>query len=251
MDSPCEFSSSRCKRFSELKRAYDAIVEENERGYVEALKDFDRLVETRIRKTLGRGRSADQAWKSCKGGLYEYAVCRAIEEMLVEIPGLSERLALVHGTRLSEEYRQQIVIANWTEIMPDTDLAIVDLKTGKVRAILSCKTSLRERLTETAFWRKELSERGIEYIFVTTDKDGEIRIDTNRYIVMHVIDYTIITDPKQLQNTVEYWRKRFGDRNDFDALIAKIGGIEKLCEILCKLAGLRDRTHLCCRGLER
>jgi len=85
----------------------------------------------------------------------------------------------------------------WT----DVDILIIEKYTNSVIAILLYKTSLRERLTETAFWKRELEKtrdmREIKLIFVTTDKDNELRTETNRYILLHVIDYTFITDPKK------------------------------------------------------
>lgn len=65
-----------------LESKYDDIAkQEYEDGYLDALKNFDSFAETNLRKILGdfyrESRSADQAWKSCKGSLNEYAIAKA------------------------------------------------------------------------------------------------------------------------------------------------------------------------------
>ncbi len=113
-------------------------------------------------------------------------------------------------------------------------------KTNFVRVIISCKTSLRERLTETAFWKRELEKtkntQDIKLVFVTTDKDNELRIDTNRYILLHVIDCTFVTDPKKYKELIEAYSRKYGSRKDFTQLLSRvkfIGEIEDFLKNLC------------------
>jgi len=83
----------------------------------------------------------------------------------------------------------------------------------------ACKTSLRERLTETAFWRREPERnprtRDIRLLFVTTDKDDELRIDTNRYIIFHVMNHRFVTDPNKCKQLIQVYKGKYGDRRDF------------------------------------
>lgn len=101
---------------------------------------------------------------------------------------MKEKLALVKGDEGIVAYKDQIKIENWSEILPDADMLLIDRKKRFARAIISCKTSLRERLTETAFWKREQekSDRtiNVRVIFITTDKDNELgieQIDTFSY----------------------------------------------------------------------
>ena len=119
-----------------LREAYDKLLHEKTLSYINALKIFDELAEANIRSILGSGKSADQKWRSCKGALYEYAVCKAIEEIFEKIPMLNKKLAIIHGTQLNFNYRSQIVIGNWTDIMPDADFVVVDLSNSIVKAII-------------------------------------------------------------------------------------------------------------------
>ena len=252
MDISCDFQPRFCKNtyYSALKEKFDNIVRQYN-SYIRALMEFDVITENNIRIGFGNafsGRSGSQRWKSCKGSLYEYAVCRAIQEMIDRIHELRQNVKIIHGLKLdSNEYRayaNQIIIRDWSDILPDTDFIVVD-SNNIVRAIISCKTSLRERLTETAFWKMEHKDRNIEYIFITTGTNREITLDTNRYIIMHILDYTIITEQNNLEGIIRIWKNKYGTHNDFEKLIFKIGGIVKLCEVLCNYINNEEERNKC------
>lgn len=134
------------------------------------------------------------------------------------------------GDEEMEIYADQIVIRNWNDILPDVDILLVEKETNAVRAIISCKTSLRERLTETAFWKREIEKIGnkkLKLIFITTDKDNELKIDTNRYILLHVIDCTFVTNPRKYEQLLATYQERYGDRKDFYKLFEKSNLLRK------------------------
>gem|GEM_PF-635611 len=250
MSNECKFKPRFCRIniFNELKRLYDEYVTNNQLDFRSALERFETIAEETIKpkiikllitlkdkKRLNEAqnkKSIDQKWRSCKGSLYEYAVCKALNEILMNDPSSAQRLDIIHGSQLNDPIRKQLTIKNWSEILPDADFVIINKASNKVVAILSCKTSLRERLTETAFWAKELKPKGIDVIFITTDKDEEVTADVNRYIVMHVLDYTIITDPNRYNEIISEWRGRYGDRQDFDSMINKVISFRNIIEIL-------------------
>ena len=143
------------------------------------------------------------------------------------------------GDDALEAYKDDIVIRNWSEIFPDVDLLLVEKETNKILAILSCKTSLRERLTETAFWKREMEKvrkrDSIKLVFITTDKDRELRTDTNRYILQHVVDYTFITNPHRYAELIEAYRKKYGKNKDFEDFIEKIKPIDEINQTIYTL----------------
>lgn len=212
--------------------------------YLEAVQDFDLIAETKLRDTLqefyDNPRSRDQAWKTCKGSLYEYAVFKSIQQAVIKDEGLNRRFTVMEGDKASDRHRSQVTIRNWSEIFPDVDILIVEKDGNSVKAIMSCKTSLRERLTETAFWKRELekseSTKDIRLVFITTDKDNELRIDTNRYILLHVVDCTFVTDPQKYNELVESYKNRYGDREDFSKLLSKIKKITEISDFLRSLS---------------
>jgi len=232
----------RCKEevIMRLKDGYDYIVKNEFKGdYLRTIQEFDRIAENRLRQILGsiysNQKSMDQAWKSCKGKLYEYAVFKTVNAVISEDNILKSKLKVVLGDT-NTLHESKIVIPNWSEIYPDADIIIIDTENNKVKAILSCKTSLRERLTETAFWRRELERlnetKDVKMMFVTTDKDNELRLDTNRYIAMHVLDYTIITDLDKYEGLIKILESKYRSKRDFEELQSKIRPITELKDIL-------------------
>jgi len=227
--------SGLCKKeFLEvLVSSYNRIVfQEFDGCYLKGLENFEDIAEKKLRKIAeeyySSPKSVNQAWRSCKGKLYEFAVFNYIKSVVEENEFFRKHLSVEFG-------KNQVVIRNWTEIFPDLDIVITEQKTKKVKAILSCKTSLRERLTESAFWRREFEKIGldsIKVVLVTTDKDNELKGEKNRYILLHVIDCTFITEPRKYQELIEVYRMRYGNRPDFEKLAQKVKPISDISNFL-------------------
>jgi hypothetical protein len=65
------------------------------------------------------------------------------------------------------------------DVWPDNDIILVtEESTQHWRAfgIVSCKTSLRERMFESAFWTLATRDTGLRSLFVTADLDNELGI---------------------------------------------------------------------------
>lgn len=64
-------------------------------------------------------------------------------------------------------------------ILPDSDIVIYNPKTAKVKAIISCKASVRERFAQTLYWKVKLSAnertKNIKMYFVTVDKEYNVK----------------------------------------------------------------------------
>ncbi len=231
-----------------LKHEYDRIVHEKYNGvFLDGLKNFNNIAEDELRQVLlefyENARSRDQAWKTCKGSLYEYAVYRYITQIIENNESLKRRLIIRMGDEALDTHGDQIAIKNWCDIFPDVDILIIDKDTQLVKAILSCKTSLRERLTETAFWKREFEKTkeltDIKVIFITPDKDNELKTETNRYILLHVIDYTFITDPERYESLIKSYRKKYGDRDDFGLLLDRVKSIDDMKKFFNKVFAQR------------
>ncbi len=84
---------------------------------------------------------------------------------------------------LSEELSKikRAVSVNYGEFglyLPDADVIIYNPKNFKIIAILSSKSSLRERVAQTGYWKIKLSQdpvtKNIKAFFITPDKDGTL-----------------------------------------------------------------------------
>ncbi|MBP1450121.1 MAG: hypothetical protein JZD41_09060 [Thermoproteus sp.] len=216
------------KIIDKMKSKYDEIVRNvYNNNYVEALQNFDDIAEKEIKPLLTYvTKNKEQIWRNNRGKIYEYAVYKALENIVNSDEKLKASLKVIQGDSLksNKNLKSQIVIRNWSDIMPDADIIIIDVY-NNVKAIISCKTSLRERLTETAFWKRELernpSTKKVKIVFITIDKDDELKIDTNRYIIQHVIDFTFITS-KDRYSELLFSLSKYKNKPDYNQLISKI-----------------------------
>lgn len=74
-------------------------------------------------------------------------------------------------------------------LLPDTDIVIADRDlinpwNSKILAIVSCKTSLRERIAQACYWKLKLLSsnvtKHIKVYLATTDNDDDFSIGKNR-----------------------------------------------------------------------
>ncbi|MEO0258570.1 MAG: BsaWI family type II restriction enzyme [candidate division WOR-3 bacterium] len=226
-----------------LKNIYEDEIHNTYNGnYLLGLENFYDIAEYKLRKFLQEKyisqTSIDQSWKSCKGELYEYAVYKFLTNTISKHEKYGGILSIHRGSEIINEQNNDLAIKNWNVIYPDLDLVLRE-NNKKILAIFSCKTSLRERLTETAFWKRELQQfshlRDIKLIFVTTDRDEELRAETNRYIILHIIDYTLITEPQRYFSIMKFYEKKFGNRSDFKILQKKVRPIKDFITVLQEL----------------
>jgi type II restriction enzyme len=231
---------SRCSSdlWNSIHQALLEYKEQQKMEWKDVLENFENISETYIRKKVqsesGYKRNYDQAWKSCKGKLYEYVVYEYIKEILKKknISYISVKME----EELGESEKESVQIHNWDTIMPDTDLVLE--KDSRILAILSCKTSLRERLTETAFWSYMLrtsSGKRVEIVFVTTNKDNELQHNNNRYILQHIVDATLITNKEKYNQFINEIKAKYKDKKDLHDFLSKIYNTDTFIEYIEKI----------------
>jgi type II restriction enzyme len=151
---------------------------------------------------------AEQSWKPFKGANFEKLVLYIIGQELE-----SMGLRCISGDKLlkpknlplelSDVYHKLVVRYGKYSILPDADLVIYEPETHEVIGIVSCKTTLRERIAQTAYWKLKLSQdpltMHIKGYFVTTDEDRDLarglsspQVSRNRIIVEHELDGTYV-----------------------------------------------------------
>ena len=151
---------------------------------------------------------AEQSWKPFKGANFEKLVLYIIRQELE-----SMGLRCISGDKLlkpknlplelSDVYHKLVVRYGKYSILPDADLVIYEPETHEVIGIVSCKTTLRERIAQTAYWKLKLSQdpltMHIKGYFVTTDEDRDLarglsspQVSRNRIIVEHELDGTYV-----------------------------------------------------------
>ena len=178
------------------------------KDFVPLLKELGGKEFTDIPKLLevGRERHAnkfpyeskdfEQSWRSVKGRGLERVVEYLLERELA-FTGLELRPINSLARHL------QLDFAQFGHHIPDVDLAVFQPSKDRVIAILSIKSSLRERATQTAFWRLKMhgsaNTRDIRVFLLTPNSDDILRSDRpptkQRAVLENDIDGTYIVNP--------------------------------------------------------
>lgn len=168
------------------------------------------LASPRAAKLRAQGKTpdAEQSWKPFKGANFEklvlYIIRQEVESMGLRcVPGDKLLRPKNLFAELSAVYRNLLIRYGQYSLLPDADLVIYKPKTCKVIGIVSCKTTLRERIAQTAYWKLKLSQDPltvhIKGYFITADEDKDLArglsnppVSRNRIIVEHELDGTYV-----------------------------------------------------------
>jgi type II restriction enzyme len=128
----------------------------------------------------------EQSWKGFKGKNLEKLIIHIIKDE-VENMGLKiakgDILERTKPENLSEELSKvkRAVSVNYGKFglhLPDADVIIYNPKRFKIVAILSSKSTLRERVAQTGYWKIKLLRdpvtKDIKAFFLTPDEDGTL-----------------------------------------------------------------------------
>ena len=120
-------------------------------------KDFDsipKLLEVAREKheeDFPGNKDFEQSWRSVKGRglekLLEFMLRRQLQDLDLE---------LLHAQEVGKSLK--IDYGEYGEHYPDVDLVVFQRSRNRILAILSIKASLRERATQTAYWRLKLRD---------------------------------------------------------------------------------------------
>jgi type II restriction enzyme len=177
------------------------------------------------------GKDPNQSWNAWSGKNFQKIIEYAIETHLRESQyplGLTSDANLTKSVLPAdlERVRTNIeVFYDQYSVVPDADIILYDRRNGKVIAVLSCKSSLRERIAQAAYWKVKLQSsmrtKDILCYLVSTDNDEDFqgeRKTRNRIIVEHgELDGAYILQDIPESEKVKNFRHIFPD---LDAIFA-------------------------------
>jgi len=145
--------------------------------------------------------------------LIQHIITEPIESLGLKVVN-GNMLERTMTKNLSEELRQvkRNLLIDYGEFgchLPDVDIVIYNPQNRKVIAIISSKLSLRERITQTGYWKLKLltdeDTAHIKVYLITPDKDGDL-LEKNtekkgRAIVEMELDGTYILTEKNLDDS--------------------------------------------------
>ncbi|MGB9721277.1 MAG: BsaWI family type II restriction enzyme [bacterium] len=134
------------------------------------------------------GKDHEQSWKAFKGKNLEKLIIHIIKEEVEQL-GLKivrgDTLEKTQPKNLSKELStvKRRVCVDFGEYglhLPDADIIIYEPEKVEIIAILSSKSTLRERIAETGYWKIKLLQdsitKNIRVLFITPDEDGDLTI---------------------------------------------------------------------------
>jgi len=139
---------------------------------------FEILIETKKIFQKEYNDRNGQKWRNESGTMLEllviYFIHKEIKKLGYEITTDDEINSSDSG--ILEKVGHNIVLKYGKYyILPDSDIVIYNPNTAEVKAIISCKASVRERFAQTLYWKVKLAAnertRNIKMYFITVDKE--------------------------------------------------------------------------------
>lgn len=229
------------------KQTIEKLVHDIKKGDAKLEDAWEKIQE--LKKVYVRQYS-QQSWNSFIGKKFQEAVFSNLRNYIKQLKSQSPRFKKVHIFTESQIKKNEIIsrklAVKYGEyfLLPDADMAIVyynfaDPWSSEVLAIVSCKTSLRERIAQACYWKLKLLSSNItkntQVVLATMDNDKDFFIiDKNnrfdgkardRIIAEHELDgvYVLRGDFKEEweSSKVKRYQRIFND-------IVQLSGTHKL-----------------------
>jgi len=214
------------KMYEELKRKYGLNAYKHVSELLAEAKELQR--KNFVENPSPQG-DFEQSWKPVKGNLLEKLITHILEDEVVSLG-----LRIVRGRKLDKSKSQNLSkelslvkrnllvdYGGFGSHLPDVDMIIYNPRTFKVLAVISSKSSLRERIAQTAYWKLKLyGDKATEHIkvyFLTPDEDGTLTIQTpankDRAMVEVDTDGSYVMSERQIEesSTVKMFDKFIDD----------------------------------------
>ena len=131
---------------------------------------------------------SSQSWNSFIGGVFENLVYYLLKNYISQLSKTPEfkNIALFTEDEIdANDYLHQKLSIRYGKkerVLPDTDMAIVDFypfdqRKSEIVGIISCKTSLRERIAQACYWKLKLlssdATKNVRVFLATADNDDD------------------------------------------------------------------------------
>lgn len=197
--------------FEELKRRYLERLKVNPKAYEEISDLIEGMKPAHEADAIKRSvRDIAQSWRRWKGNSYEKFVAFVLADFVDKnLPDLGVIIGQDIARRVTDERLSVIKRSLMTafgihgQFLPDADVIVYSKSDLSIIAVVSCKTSLRERIAQTGFWKLKLLQnpltRHIKMFFATSDDDKVFEqgkpITKSKAIAMHELDAVYVLRP--------------------------------------------------------
>jgi hypothetical protein len=184
----------RDKILNNPKQKVQEIIQQIEKGQISSTEGWDKIKKLKEEYVDILN---EQSWHSFIGNKFEKLVRTSIRVYVNNIREKDETLkgleVLTTGDIKKKKneviFRKLAVRYGDYLLLPDTDLTIVDFHfehswESSIVAIISCKTSLRERIAQACYWKLKLlssdTTKNIKVFLATVDNDKDFIIDLTK-----------------------------------------------------------------------
>lgn len=175
--------------FEDLKNLYLKRLKRNPHAYEEIsdiLEDAKGIHQVDFLSERPDG-DHGQSWRAWKGKNFERLVHFIVSDLIKRELSLETVQGSTLERRTLDDDLSRVkrnILVDFGDhgcFVPDADIVVYDPSDYTVRAIISCKITLRERIAQTGFWKLKLEQNpvteNIKVFFVTPDEDDSLAVD--------------------------------------------------------------------------
>ena len=176
----------------DAKKNVEKLIFEIEKGKIPPEKAWDKIKKL---KELYVKNYSEQSWHSYIGNKFQNIVYSILKGYFNRLKSKNQEFSGLTVFKESEVKGNEIIARKLAVrygkylLLPDTDMAIVDYNfedpwKSEILAIISCKTSLRERIAQACYWKLKLLSsdvtKNVRVFLATTDNDEDFFIKSKR-----------------------------------------------------------------------
>ena len=176
----------------DVKKNVEKLIFEIEKGKIPPEKAWDKIKKL---KELYVKNYSEQSWHSYIGNKFQNIVYSILKGYFNRLKSKNQEFSGLTVFKESEVKGNEIIARKLAVrygkylLLPDTDMAIVDYNfedpwKSEILAIISCKTSLRERIAQACYWKLKLLSsditKNVRVFLATTDNDEDFFIRSKR-----------------------------------------------------------------------
>ena len=160
------------------------------------------------------GKDIGQSWRSFKGKNFQKLIQDIITESIEKLGLKVVNDDTLESSQLPQELdivkqNMEINYGEFGKRLPDADIVVYNPEDSRVVAIISSKTSLRERIAQTGYWKFKLLEnentKHIKVYLITPDRDKDFtKVDPAnkpRVIAEVELDGTYVLTTEELEES--------------------------------------------------
>lgn len=183
------------------KKKIDELIDRIKKGDIAPEKAWDEIKKSKdeyvalLTTYYPHIKDAEQSWHTFIGNRFQELIYSILRSYINRIKTKDSTFQSLEVLKESEIKKNEVIFRKLAVrygdylLLPDTDLAIVDYYfeepwKSRILALISCKTSLRERIAQACYWKLKLLSsdvtKHIKVFLASTDNDEDFIINPGK-----------------------------------------------------------------------